>query len=107
MAVAEGSDHTAMPLRVVRRVDHRCGRGHGGNCGGGRVGLRRLSPGWNWPSKAMWYWGRREVSRGSMSPRRPLGRRPERRRYAPTTTQMEIICDRADIGLALVDALPF
>jgi segregation and condensation protein A len=41
--------------------------------------------GWNWPGRAMWCWGREEISRPSMSPRRPLGHRPGRRGYAAAT----------------------
>ena len=59
--------------------------GRAGNCGFGRLGRARSLPGWNWPSRAMWCWGRGGISRRSMSPRRPLGRRPKRRGDALAT----------------------
>jgi hypothetical protein len=60
--------------------------GRAGNCGFGRLGRARSSPGWNWPSRAMWCWGRGRISRRSMSPRCPLADRDEQRRYEPATT---------------------
>ena len=50
--------------------------GRPGHCGFGRLGPPRLSPGWNWRSKARWCWGRGRISKPSMSPRRSFTRWP-------------------------------